>query len=95
MHYSTIFFISFAKGQIAIAPQRRLSTHAYRDGYIQLAIRSVELLRSPPQTTAELSIWNRLGKQADHLFTFLLYESVPATNNAAERSRRPAVVHRK
>lgn len=75
--------------------QSTLSAQAYRDGYIKLAIRSVELLKSPPENPAEERIRNRLEKQADHLFTFLLHEPVPATNNAAERSLRPAVVHRK
>ena len=65
------------------------------DGYIKLAIRSAELLKKPRSSPTEESIGNRLEKQADHLFTFLLHESVPATNNPAERSLRPAVVHRK
>ena len=37
----------------------------------------------------------RLRKQRDHLFTFLVYEGVDATNNRAERALRPAVVLRK
>lgn len=75
--------------------QGKLSAQAYRDGYIKLAIRSAELFKKPRSSPAEESIHNRLEKQADHLFTFLLHQSVPATNNAAERSLRPAVVHRK
>lgn len=75
--------------------QGKLSAQAYQDGYIKLAIRSAELFKKPCSSPAEKSIHNRLEKQADHLFTFLLHQSVPATNNAAERSLRPAVVHRK
>ena len=80
--------------------QGKLSTQAYQDGYIKLAIRSAELFKKPRSSPAEESIHNRLEKQADHrraapLFVFLMHEQVPATNNAAERSLRPAVVHRK
>ena len=38
---------------------------------------------------------NRLRKQQDHLFTFLDYPAVDATNNLAERQLRPAVISRK
>ena len=38
---------------------------------------------------------NRLFKQRSHLFTFLDFESVEATNNLAERQLRPAVIARK
>lgn len=75
--------------------QGKLSPQAYQDGYIKLAIRSGELLRTSRNSPVEESIGNRLEKQQDHLFTFLLHQQVPATNNAAERSLRPAVVHRK
>lgn len=37
----------------------------------------------------------RLRKQREHLFTFLEYDGVDATNNAAERALRPAVITRK
>jgi hypothetical protein len=37
----------------------------------------------------------RLAKQRDHLFAFLRHANVPATNNQAERQRRPAVIARK
>jgi len=37
----------------------------------------------------------RLRKQRKHLFTFLSYDGVEATNNRAERALRPAVVMRK
>lgn len=75
--------------------QEKLSGETYQNGYIQLAIRLGELLRKPRSSPTEERIGNRMEKQQDHLFTFLLYESVPATNNPAERSLRPAVVHRK
>lgn len=75
--------------------QEKLSGETYQNGYIKLAIRLGELLRKPRSSPTEESIGNRMEKQQDHLFTFLLHESVPATNNAAERSLRPAVVHRK
>jgi transposase len=35
---------------------------------------------------------NRLNKQRDHLFTFLAYDGVDATNSLAERQLRPAVI---
>jgi hypothetical protein len=43
----------------------------------------------------EEKLRQRLGKQRDHLFTFLDHEAVDATNNRAERCLRPAVVSRK
>lgn len=42
-----------------------------------------------------LAVAKRLAKQRDHLFTFLYFEEVPATNNLAERRLRPAVISRK
>jgi len=41
------------------------------------------------------AVRNRLNKQRDHLFTFLDYDGVDATNNLAERQLRPAVIARK
>lgn len=75
--------------------RRNLSEKAYQHGYIKLAIRATELLKSPRASPEEESIANRMEKQKDHLFTFLRYKKVDATNNRAERSLRPAVVHRK
>jgi transposase len=43
----------------------------------------------------EEKVANRLRKQRDHLFTFLYYDEVDATNNLAERQLRPAVIARK
>jgi hypothetical protein len=59
------------------------------------------LLRHPrgdpddPQGQQEEKIRCRLSNQRDHLFTFLDYPDVEATNNAAERQIRPAVIARK
>jgi transposase len=55
---------------------------------------SVFFVASPAGPWEE-KIGNRLEKQEDHLFTFLLKDNVEPTNNRAERSLRPAVVHRK
>ena len=54
--------------------------------------------RADPDTSQgrqEENIRNRLSKQRDHLFTFLDHAAVEATNNAAERQLRPAVITRK
>lgn len=75
--------------------QKNLSEKAYQYGYIKLAIRATELFKSPRASPEEESIANRMEKQKDHLFTFLRHKQVDATNNRAERSLRPAVVHRK
>lgn len=56
---------------------------------------AVELLHPPRSDPAEQSVRNRLLKQLDHLFTFLDYPGVDATNNLAERQLRPAVIARK
>lgn len=47
------------------------------------------------QSQQEEKIRKRLRKQQDHLFTFLDYPYVEATNNHAERQLRPAVISRK
>lgn len=51
----------------------------------------------PPddQGQQEEKVRNRLRKQQDHLFTFLDYPAVDATNNLAERQLRPVVTSRK
>lgn len=63
---------------------------------------NAERLLRPPRTgedvdrcRVEEKIRRRLLKQRDHLFTFLDYPQVDATNNRAERELRPAVVSRK
>jgi hypothetical protein len=50
---------------------------------------------TPRACPHEESVRQRICKQADHLFTFLEYEGVDATNNLAERQLRPAVIRRK
>ena len=47
------------------------------------------------QRQPEEKLRQRLHKQRDHLFTFLDYPAVDATNNQAERQLRPAVISRK
>lgn len=66
-----------------------------------LKTRFEHLLRQPRgqphdlQSQHEEKVRQRLAKQQDHLFTFLDYEAVDATNNQAERQLRPAVISRK
>jgi len=54
-----------------------------------------KLLVHPRPTNVEEKVRRRLEKQKDHLFTFLDYPEVDATNNLAERQLRPAVIARK
>jgi len=54
-----------------------------------------QLLSVPRPDNIEEKVRRRLWKQRDHLFTFLDYPEVPATNNLAERQLRPAVIARK
>jgi len=63
-----------------------------RAGLEQRAARLLAPTRGDP---LEEAVANRLRKQQDHLFTFLDYEAVEATNNLAERQLRPAVISRK
>jgi transposase len=60
-----------------------------------LEIAADEWLRLPRRDEFEEALRRRLAKQRDHLFTFLDYAEVPATNNFAERQLRPAVIARK
>ena len=53
------------------------------------------LLQSSRTDPVEEKVRNRLFKQRSHLFTFLDFECVDATNNLAERQLRPAVIARK
>ena len=57
--------------------------------------RAARLLAPTRADPLEEAVANRLRKQQDHLFTFLDYEAVEATNNLAERQLRPAVISRK
>ncbi len=68
------------------------SFHALRQA---LERKAVQLLDAPRSEPNEEAVRNRLNKQRDHLFTFLDYDSVDATNNLAERQLRPAVIARK
>jgi hypothetical protein len=54
-----------------------------------------KLLAGKRRDDVEEKIRNRLDKQRDCLFTFLTHPEVDATNNAAERAIRPAVIARK
>jgi transposase/cell division protein FtsB len=57
---------------------------------------SAERLFGPTRANHdEEKLANRFRKQMDHLFTFLDYDEVDATNNLAERHLRPAVIARK
>ncbi len=64
-----------------------------------LEARFEHLLAEPRPTDdqgqQEEKVRNRLRKQQDHLFTFLDYPAVDATNNLAERQLRPTVISRK
>jgi transposase len=71
------------------------SQDAYKGGCADIALQATGLLKAPRASPWEEKIGNRLDKQKDHLFTFLLKDNVEPTNNRAERSLRPAVVHRK
>lgn len=66
---------------------------------LSLEARFEQLLAEPRPTDEqgqqEEKVRNRLRKQQDHLFTFLDYPAVDATNNLAERQLRPAVISRK
>lgn len=53
------------------------------------------LLGPRREDPVEEKLRNRLYKQIEHLFTFLEFPEIAATNNAAERALRPAVVARK
>ncbi len=56
-----------------------------------LEMAAATLLARPRAQPAEERVRNRLCKQSDHLFTFLDYPEVDATNNRAERQlRRPS-----
>ncbi len=68
------------------------SRHYWR---AQMEARADQLLGCLRGDPHEERIRQRLLKQRDHLFTFLDYDGVDATNNLAERQLRPAVIARK
>jgi transposase len=77
--------------------------HSLRDRvseatYVDLVARLeswADRLLDPRATVDHPKIAKRLRKRRRHLFTFLHHRGVDATNNAAERALRPAVVARK
>ena len=81
--------------------QSSLSDAVFTDYRQWLERRANELLQPPrgdpddAQRQQEEKIRRRLHKQRPHLFTFLDYDKVGATNNQAERQLRPAVIRRK
>lgn len=80
---------ALALKQAPLSPEQRTPPRAALDQ------RARHLLSSPRTEGLEERVRRRLFKQRDHLFTFLDYEPVPATNNLAERQLRPAVIARK
>jgi hypothetical protein len=80
-----------------------LALHSLRDRvpeheYIGLVSRLegwADRLLDPATPADHLKIAKRLRKRRRHLFTFLRHRGVDATNNAAERALRPAVIARK
>ena len=68
---------------------------SWRDSVEHLRQNTSALLKQPRGQPQEESVRLRLLKQHDHLFTFLDYDQVEATNNQAERQLRPAVIARK
>jgi hypothetical protein len=84
------------KEAIEVKKQKSSLTPAlYWDKVIALILQATTLLTKPRAAPIEERIWYRLSKQACHLFVFLRVDEVEATNNRAERSLRPAVIHRK
>jgi hypothetical protein len=88
------------KEQIADLPtdqvaQMRQALEARADALLA-SPRTGDLIRLDPHRVAlEEKLRQRLFKQRDHLFVFLDCPHVTATNNAAERQIRPAVITRK
>src|ERR1700738_5705947 len=72
-----------------------LNLETFRDLRQAREHRAVQLLEPPRSEPNEEAVRKRLNKQRDHLFTFLDYDGVDATNNLAERQLRPAVIARK
>lgn len=68
---------------------------AYARFVESLERRADELLAAATGDADAAKVVARLQRQRDHLFTFLRFEGVDPTNNAAERGLRPAVVARK
>jgi transposase len=77
----------------ALGPQ--LDAAVYAQSRRALSQKAEALLTLPRGQPQEERVRQRLFKQRDHLFTFLDYKEVEATNNQAERQLRPAVIARK
>jgi hypothetical protein len=83
------------KSALAIQSLReRVSEDAYV-ALIKRLERWADRLLDPALNVDHGKIAKRLRKRQKHLFTFLHHRGVDATNNAAERALRPAVVARK
>lgn len=81
--------------QGALALKRAgLAAEQFQQRRIALEQEAKRLLDTP-RGGLEERVRHRLWKQRDHLFTFLDFEEVDATNNLAERQLRPAVISRK
>jgi hypothetical protein len=76
------------------ALRRKMSKGTYLDLVTRLE-RWADRLLDPNVVVDHAKIANRLRKRRKHMFTFLYHGNVDATNNAAERAIRPAVVARK
>ena len=84
------------RAAVALQEQKALlSLETFDDLRQALQHKAVQLLEPPRSEPNEEAVRNRLNKQRDHLFTFLDYDGVDATNNLAERQLRPAVIARK
>jgi hypothetical protein len=93
-------FLSQIKGLLKSAMlfkklKPQLPAAEWDDIRARLEQRATHLLASPREDETEEAVAQRLRKQRDHLFTFLDYDAVEATNNLAERQLRPAVIARK
>ena len=81
------------KGAMALK-SAGLAQEEFRQRRMALEQEAQRLLETP-RPGLEEKVRKRLWKQRDHLFTFLDFQEVDATNNLAERQLRPAVIARK
>src|ERR1700737_4668173 len=73
------------RAAVALQQQKAdLSLETFSDLRQALEHRAVQLLEPPRSEPNEEAVRKRLNKQRDHLFTFLDYDGVNATNNLAE-----------
>lgn len=97
----------FAQNMLTEADHLFTYWHAFREGYfprkdlweatalIRARMKRYCLLYQDDADRSVRTRARRMLKHWDHLFTFILYEGVEPTNNAAERALRPAVQWRK